>query len=86
MTEQTWITLPVGDTRSPIFMRIHEPDSYSVHGAESDTENEQLEWDPETIDDDGHSLVDEKNGPTLVPVPHDGPLDEAEASSLTAWA
>ena len=36
-----------------------EPDSYSVHGAESDTENEQLEWDPETIDDDGYPLVDE---------------------------
>ena len=40
-----------------------EPDSYSVHGAESDTENEQLEWDPETIDDDGYPLVDEKTGP-----------------------
>ena len=30
-------------------------------------------------------LVDE-NGSTLVPVPRDGPLDEVEASSLTAWA
>ena len=31
------------------------------------------------------SLVDE-NGSTLVPVPLDGPLDEVEASSLTAGA
>ena len=63
VTERTWNTLPVGDTRSQIFMRRHEPDSYSVHGAESDTENEQLEWEPETIDDDGYPLVDEKTGP-----------------------
>ena len=36
-------------------------------------------------DDDGYPLVDE-NGSTLVPVPREGPLDEDEASSLTAWA
>ena len=30
-------------------------------------------------------LVDE-NGSTLAPVPREAPLDEDEASSLTAWA
>ena len=28
----------------------------------------------------------DENGSTLVPVPREGPLDEDEASSLTAWA
>ena len=28
----------------------------------------------------------DENGSTLVPIPREGPLDEAEASSLTAWA
>ena len=37
------------------------------------------------LDDEGYPSVDE-NGSTLVPVPRDGPLDEAEASSLSAWA
>ena len=36
-------------------------------------------------DDDGCPLVDE-NGSSLVPIPREGPLDEDEASSLTAWA
>ena len=49
----------------------------------SDTESDQLDWDPERIDDDGYPLVDE-NGSTLVPVLQEGPLDEDEASSLTA--
>ena len=40
---------------------------------------------PKEFDDDGYPLVDE-NGSTLVPVPREGPLDEDEASSLTAWA
>ena len=46
-----------------------------------------ISWigDPERIDDDGYPLVDE-NGSTLVPVPREGPLEEDEASSLTAWA
>ena len=55
------------------------------HKTSSDTESDQLDWDPERIDDDGYPLVDE-NGSTLVPVPREGPLDEDEASSLTAWA
>ena len=55
------------------------------HEAASDTESDQLDWDPEKIDDDGYPLVDE-NGSTLVPIPREGPLDEDEASSLTAWA
>ena len=55
------------------------------HKASSDTESDQLDWDPEIFDDDGYPLVDE-NGSTLVPVPREGSLDEAEASSLTAWA
>ena len=62
-----------------------EPNHYPVHGAESDSESEQLDWDPERVDDDGYPLVDE-NGSTLVLVPRDGPLDEAEANSLSAWA
>ena len=49
------------------------------------TESDQLDWDPEKIADDGYPLVDE-NGTTLVPIPREGPLDEDEASSLTAWA
>ena len=48
-------------------------------------ESDQLDWDPERINDDGYPLVDE-NGSTLVPVPREGPLEEDEASSLTAWA
>ena len=36
------------------------------------TESDQLEWDPERIDDDGYPLMDE-NGSTLVPVPREGP-------------
>ena len=55
------------------------------HKASSDTESGQLDWDRENIDDDGYPLVDE-NGSTLVPVPREGPLEEDEASSLTAWA
>ena len=47
--------------------------------------SDQLDWDPERIDDDGFPLVDE-NGSTLVPVPREGPLEDDEASSLTAWA
>ena len=49
------------------------------------TQSDQLDWDPERIDDDGYPLVDE-NGSTSVPVPREGPLEEDEASSLTAWA
>ena len=49
------------------------------------TQSDQLDWDPERIDDDGYPLVDE-NGSTLVPIPREGLLDEAEASLLTAWA
>ena len=55
------------------------------HKTSSDTESDQLDWDPERNDDDGYPLVDE-NWSTLVPVPREGPLDEDEASSLTAWA
>ena len=49
--------------------------------------NLRANWigDPECVDDDGYPLVDE-NGSTLVLVPRDGPLDEPEASSLSAWA
>ena len=49
------------------------------------TQSDQLDWDLERIDDDGYPLVDE-NGSTLVPVPREGPLEEDESSSLTAWA
>ena len=49
------------------------------------TQSDQLDWDPERIDDDGCPLVDE-NGSILVPVPRDGALEEDESSSLTAWA
>ena len=62
-----------------------ESNHYHSHKTSSDTESDQLDWDPEKIDDDGYPLVDE-NGSTLVPVPREGPLDEDEASSLTAWA
>ena len=49
------------------------------------TAREQLDWDLERVDDYGYPMVDE-NGSTLVPVPRDGPMGEAEASSLSAWA
>ena len=62
-----------------------ESNHYHNHETSSDTESDQLDWDPERIDDDGYPLVDE-NGSTLVPVPREGPLEEDEASSLTAWA
>ena len=52
-----------------------ESKHYHHHEAASDTESDQLDWDPERIDDDGYSLVDE-NGSTLVPIPREGPLDE----------
>ena len=45
-----------------------EPNHYHNHKTSSDTESDQLDWDPERIDDDGYPLVDE-NGSTLVPVP-----------------
>ena len=61
-----------------------EPIHYPYHSTESESESD-LDWDPECVDDDGYLLVDE-NGSTLVPVPRDGPLDETEASSLSAWA
>ena len=47
----------------------------------SDTESDQLDWDPERIDGDVYLLVDENGS-----VPRKGPLEEDEASSLTAWA
>ena len=59
-----------------------ESNHYHNHKTSSDTESDQLDWDPERIDDDGYPLVDE-NGSTLVPVPREGSLDEDEASSLT---
>ena len=62
-----------------------ESNHYHNHKTSSDTESDQLDWDPERIDDDGYPLVD-ANGSTLVPIPRKGPLDEDEASSLTAWA
>ena len=62
-----------------------ESNNYNNHKTSSDTESDQLDWDPERIDDDGYPLVDE-NGSTLVPVPREGPLEEDEASSITAWA
>ena len=61
-----------------------EPIHYPSHAAESESESD-LDWDPECVDDDGCPLVDE-NGSISVPVPRVGPLDETEASSLSAWA
>ena len=61
-----------------------ESNHYHNQKTSSDTESDQLDWDPERIDDDGYPLVDE-NGSTLVPVPREGPLEEDEASALTAW-
>ena len=62
-----------------------ESNHYHNQKTSSHTESDQLDWDPERIDDDGYPLVDE-NGSTLVPGPREGPLEENEASSLTAWA
>ena len=62
-----------------------ESNHYHNQKTSSDTESDQLDWDPERIDDDVYPLVDE-NGSTLVPVPREGPLEEDEANSLAAWA
>ena len=62
-----------------------ESNHHHNHKTSSDTESDQLDWDPERIDDDGYPLVDE-TGSTLVPVPREGPLEEDEACSLTACA
>ena len=62
-----------------------ESNHYHNHKTSSDTESDQLDWDPERIDDDGFPSVDE-NGSTLIAVPREGPLKEDEVSSLTAWA
>ena len=62
-----------------------ESNHYHNQKTSSDTESDELDWDPERIDDDGYPVVDE-NGSTLVLIPREGPLDEDEASSLTAWA
>ena len=59
-----------------------EPNHYQNHKTSSDTESDQLDWDPERIDDDGYPLVDD-HGSTLVPVPREGPLEEDEATALT---
>ena len=58
-----------------------EPNFYHNHKHRR-TQSDQLDWDPERIDDDGYPLVDE-NGSTLVPLPREGPLEEDEARSLT---
>ena len=57
-----------------------ESNHYHNYKTSSDTESDQLDWDPDRIDDDGYPLVDE-NGSTLVPAPREGPLEEDEASS-----
>ena len=62
-----------------------ESNHYHNQKPSSDTESDQLYWDPARIDDDGYPLVDE-NGSTLVPIPWEGLLNEDEASSLKAWA
>ena len=59
----------------PKLSRPTETKHYHNHEAASDTESDQLDWDPQKIDDDGYPLVDE-NGSTLVPTPREGPLDE----------
>ena len=55
-----------------------ELNHYPDRGTEWEFESDQLDWDPERVDDDGAS--------TLVLGPRDGPLDQADASSLSAWA
>ena len=87
-TQQSWSTMPIVVMRIPTAMRrrirwkFPESNHHHTHNASSDTESDQLDWDPERIDDDGYPLVDE-NGSTLIPVPREGPLEEDEASSLT---
>ena len=64
MTEQRKSKVPTEDTCSQIITcREHppeaevstraEPNHFSVHGAESDSESKQSDWDPERVDDDG---------------------------------
>ena len=62
---------------------LSESNHHHNHKTSSDTESDQLDWDPERIDDDAYPLVDE-NGSTLVPVTREGRLEEDEACSLTA--
>ena len=55
------------------------------HEAASDTESDQLDWDPEKL---MMTVIPwwTKTGPLWYPIPREGPLDEDEASSLTACA
>ena len=61
-----------------------EPFHYPIHTTESESGSE-VDWDLECVDDDGKTLVYD-NGSTSVPVPRNGPPQEPEASSLSAWA
>ena len=62
-----------------------ESNHYHNHKAASDTESDQLDWDPEKLMTTAIPWWTKKKS-TLVPIPREGPLDEDEASSLTAWA
>ena len=94
MTEQNWSKVPIERAHTSHFVQKQsscsavaeqiEPIHYPSHDTESESESD-LDSDPEWVDDDVYPLVDE-NGSTLVPVPRDGPLDETDASSLSAWA
>ena len=84
-TERSWGTMPTVVTRNQTAIHAQaypmegekitstESNHHHNHKASSDTESDQLDWDPERIDDDGYPLVNE-NGPTLVPIPREGPL------------
>ena len=62
-----------------------ESKHYHNHEAASDTESDQLDWDPEKL---MMTVIPwwTKTGPLWYPYHREGPLDEDEASSLTAWA
>ena len=93
VTEQNWSKVPIEHTRIQIMQKQSsnsavteqvEPIHYPSHATESESEID-LDWDFESVDDHGYPLVDE-NGSSFVPVPKNTPLDETEASSLSAWA
>ena len=94
MTEQNWSKVPIERAQTSHFVQQQSLSSavteqiglihYPSHATESESESD-LDWDPECVDDDGYPLADE-SGSTLVRVPRNGPLDETEASSLSAWA
>ena len=93
MTEPNWSKVPIEHTRIQVHLCrnnhriLRLPNKSNQFSTRVTLQSRSLRaiWvgTLKCVDDDIHRLVDE-NGSTLVLVPRDGPLDETEASSLSA--